>query len=396
VNDGKCETNTGATAQWLSGKTYDLEGLSVSISKPLCVGRSKKQFWYPNIMRFADGTLAMSIRTGDDRLTADEGLLIWSRDGGLTWSKPKPYTAQSFSYCPLPSGEFALLPHHLYKNKTPNGCKGHMNVIDAKGTVRLLKDGVTVAGFPRPFGSDPFNPKADVEEVAKQGRIPFFFNGIPLKARDGTYLTVIEGIYQNAKRMCTIVAESHDGFTWRFRSTVVDDGCDGEACLCYTSDGRLMCIIRRWPLYRQCFSSDEGRTWSEPVAMKKEGSVEPKLLVLQSGTIVLSGGRLGLYLWFNRDGSGKSWQTIDTLAHHNALLPQEVISPASPQNRGGTSSYTGIVEIEPDTFLCVYDRVPDTFRVRTHWKADPKDDNNNREKFSVYVVRVTVQNKQVK
>ncbi len=202
-----------------------------------------------------------------------------------------------------------------------------------------------VTGLPRPIGRDPFNPPADVAAVVKLGRAELSFNGTPLAVRDGSFLTIVYGIFGHAKRYSTLVAESKDGLKWHIRSTVADENCklpgiEGpcEACLCRLPDGRLMCVFRRgWETYGQCWSADDGRTWSEPVAMKKEGKVEPKLLVLPSGTVVLAGGRNGLYLWFNRDGSGKHWQVVDTLAHHNAMLPAEPISPTYPQNPGGTT-----------------------------------------------------------
>ena len=157
-----------------------------------------------------------------------------------------------------------------------------------------------------------------------------------------------------------------------------------------------MCVFRVGNApFGQSWSSDEGRTWSEPVAMKF-GTVEPRMLAQQSGTVILTGGRPGLYLYFNRDGSGKEWQPVDTLTHHNAFLPQEPIATdyaLSAQSTGGTSAYTGIIPIDANTFLYTYDRVPVSFKVRTGWKADPKDANNVRETFGIYVVRVTVERK---
>ena len=378
------------------GATYNLRGLQVTITAPQVVGRRTECFWYPNIMRFANGTLAMSIRVGDDRLTADDALLAWSRDEGRTWSDPKPYTCQSFSYLALPSGEMALLPHHLYKSA--DGCKAPITIINSKGVIRRVEDGVEIRGFSWPFGKDPFNPPEDVAKVASLGRVTLSFNGTPLRGKDGGFLTIVYGHFGNAKRLSTLLAESKDGLKWRIRATIADEACklsgvEGpcEACLGRLRDGRLMCVFRRgWETYGQCWSADEGKTWTEPVAMKKEGKVEPKLLVLPSGTAVLAGGRPGLYLWFDNSGTGKDWQTIDTLSHHNAYLPQEPIGTTHVQGAGGTSSYAGIVALDANTFLYVYDRVPAGFHVRTGWKADLKDAGNVRETFGVFITRVTV------
>ena len=248
---------TDAATQWSAGKSYDLGDQVIEISKPLCVGRSQKEFWYPNLARFADGVLAMSIRVGDDRLTEDNALVLWSRNGGLTWTEPKPYTAQSFSYLPLPSGEIALLPHHLYK--FPGGCKGPITIINSQGGMRRVEGGVEVTGLPRPTGRDPFNPPADVAAAAKLGRADSTSTACRWRARDGSFLTIVYGIFDGAKRFSTLVAQSQDGLKWHIRSTVADEHCklsgvEGpcEACLCRLSDGRLMCVFRRgWETYGQ-------------------------------------------------------------------------------------------------------------------------------------------------
>jgi hypothetical protein len=386
------------TMNWQTGKTYHLDSIKVTVSKPNCVGRDDKEFWYPNLMRFADGTLAMSIRTGDDRLTEDDAVLVWSKDNGLTWTEPKPYHAQSFCYLELPSGEFALLPHHMYRAE--DGCKGSITVIDKKGTIRLLKDGVRVTGWPRDvLLGDLGNPKDAVAAVEAQGHVYCLFNGTPFRLQDGTFLSGMYCNFVGAKRDSNVVLESRDGLNWRVRAVIADENCrlrgaEGpcELCLLMLPDKRLMCVFRRgWETYGQCWSTDEGRTWSEPVAMATGiGKVEPKLLALQNGTIVLAGGRPRLYAWFNLDQKGERWLPLDMTQHHNDLLPEVPVTDGI-QNDGGTSSYTGIVEIEPDTFLYVYDRVPDSYRVITHWKTRPEYKDNIRERFSIYIARVTIE-----
>ena len=53
--------------------------------------------------------------------------------------------------------------------------------------------------------------------------------------------------------------------------------------------------------------------------------MRPSLAVMKNGTVVLSGGRPGLYAWFNADGSGKDWQRVDIMAHHNAFAPRDAM-----------------------------------------------------------------------
>ena len=61
-----------------------------------------------------------------------------------------------------------------------------------------------------------------------------------------------------------------------------------EAATCRLKDGRLMTIFRLGSghPYGQVFSRDEGRTWTEPVALKGVFSVQPCLVVLKDGMVV--------------------------------------------------------------------------------------------------------------
>jgi hypothetical protein len=109
---------------------------------------------------------------------------------------------------------------------------------------------------------------------------------------------------------------------------------------------------------------------------EKVFSVQPSLAVLPDGTVCLSGGRPGLFLWLNRDGTGKGWDRIDMREHHNANRPREPILKADD-----TSSYTEVVAVGERHLLYVYDRIP------FGWRGVPE---GARETNSVWVVRVTL------
>ncbi len=47
--------------------------------------------------------------------------------------------------------------------------------------------------------------------------------------------------------------------------------------------------------YGQTFSDDDGRTWSEPIAMKEARSVQPSLAVMRDGSLAMTGGRPGIF-----------------------------------------------------------------------------------------------------
>jgi len=112
-----------------------------------------------------------------------------------------------------------------------------------------------------------------------------------------------------------------------------------------------MCIYRLDSnlTYGQTWSSDEGKTWTEAVECKGPRSVEPSLVVLKNGTVVLSGGRPGIKLWINGDGTGKEWQEVDINKHRNQFLLKN-----QKQNHS-TTGYTEMVAIDDTHLLYVYD-----------------------------------------
>ena len=141
-----------------------------------------------------------------------------------------------------------------------------------------------------------------------------------------------------------------------------------------------MCVFRleSGRPYGQSWRSDEGRTWTRPVAMDGVFSVQPSLAVLADGTVLLSGGRPCVFLWVNRDGTGRDWQAVDLRANHNRFVPDEPIRDPSRQS----SCYTEVVPVAGRAVLCIYDRIPHG------WSAIPKD---SRDANSVWVVRVSLE-----
>ena len=397
---------------WPKGKTYDLKGIKVTLSAPVLVGRSKEYFWYPQIKRLPNGDLVAIIRLGGDTVTADDAVAMWSRDGGLTWSSPRRFAGQSWSQLFLPSGDLLLLPFHLYRRPDYTNREyvaGVATLIPrGRSEIRQIKDGAKVTGWPRPEGA---TYRGDPEAERRLGLSSFCFDGQPLRLKDGRYLTTLYGTFEGPKRFSIVTAESEDGLNWKVRSTIADENCKlegregpGETTLCRLKDGPLMCVFRRngggsgisaFLPYGQTWSQDEGKTWSEPIAMTDARSVEPRHLVLEDGTVVLSGGRPGLHLWFNIDGTGKAWQSIDTLKHHNAYQPKEPIQPMERNDvdvdvehgkyyASRTSAYTEVIVLDDTNLVYIYDRWASTF------PDPPKQAQDAAQSFSIWVVRIAL------
>lgn len=147
-----------------------------------------------------------------------------------------------------------------------------------------------------------------------------------------------------------------------------------ESALIRAENGDLICIMRtgmtrQWganPLTDMesmliARSKDDGDTWD----VKQLGlpGVNPQLIRLQNGVLVLAYGRPGNNLAFSVD-DGYTW------GHELALTPADI----------KTSGYVAITEVEPNRILAVYDiHDTDTSGI---WLWEPKEVNGV---FGVFV-----------
>lgn len=364
-----------ATSRTTETRMIHLDGLDIELSPPALVVRRKGYCWFPSVDRAPDGRLLASMSTYADLHTdKPTAQFCWSDDGGRSWSAPvvgKPATAK----LPTEAGELLATPYYLRPG--PEGSmRGHYQVFPKGGRdVRLVEDGLSVTGWPRP----------DRSFDAKLGLSGFVFNSQAVRLKDVRHLATLYGHFADARRYALVAADSADGAKWAFRSVVADEKCplpgqEGpcEAALGRLADGQILCVFRlsSGARYGRTCSDDEGRTWQKPTVMPEAGSVEPRLAVLGDGTVVLSGGRPGLFLWLATDRKGQTWQKLDLQAHHNACVPDEPIAAADR-----TSSYTGLAVLDASTVLVVYDRIP------FGWAPIPADSSQTN---SVWAVRATV------
>jgi hypothetical protein len=80
-------------------------------------------------------------------------MVAWSRDGGLTWSKATP-ALYGESYVRLKNGDHLLLPYYLNPRKEGMGAPNQL-IPQGQQEIRVVKEGVTVTGWPRPDQSGP-------------------------------------------------------------------------------------------------------------------------------------------------------------------------------------------------------------------------------------------------
>ena len=303
---------------WRDSETVDLDGMRVTLSEPLLVGRRKGYFWFPNLWTMPNGELLSTISPVPDiHLSGVPYLVLWSRDGGLTWTEPQVSCDGGQTLLHMHSGDSILLPYDL--RPRPQGIGAPHNIIPTGQRVfDYVPTGVTITDMPSPVPL--IVPGLDV--------VSFSFNGETLWLQDGTYLATAYGHFEGDQRDSVVAVESTDGINWTFRSVIAGADCPvpgnggpSESAICRTSDGRIMCVFRvesRMPL-GQTWSNDEGRTWAPAVPMPGVFSVQPGLAVMADGAIALSAGRPGLYLWLNTDG-----RRPDLAADRHPRPPQQL------------------------------------------------------------------------
>ena len=138
-----------------------------------------------------------------------------------------------------------------------------------------------------------------------------------------------------------VAFSSNDTYHWEYLSIIANISDFNwstfgptESDISFLSDRRtLICVIRMdgdancdTGLYRYFYaarSSDGGRSWSKPSPMQGLGCVRPKLLLLNAGPLLLTGGRLcientkDILLWISLDGSARNWTSFSLTYHHN-------------------------------------------------------------------------------
>ncbi|MBI3941421.1 MAG: exo-alpha-sialidase [Chloroflexi bacterium] len=365
-----------------------IDGLRIILGDPIQVTEGVGHCWFASLTSFTTGELLIIHSAIADAESAIKGAPLFgvsvSSDGGQSWPTHYKTSQVCAIKIPRPDGSIVCTPYIVEPDppgQRRNFC-GDYTRFEARGRRFVVEPGaVHVTGFPR-----------DVAYMA--------FNGDALEL-EGRLLATMYGAFVGDKLGSAVVAESYDeGFNWRYVSTIagpeaVPDAPEGpdEASMIRLADGDLMCVMRvgsgaPWNLAR-AYCGDGGRTWSA-VDRLPAFSVEPSLRRLSNGTLVLSSGRPGIYLWVSTDPRGKSWRQIDLVQHHNmwAPGPEYTITPERSADReqrhaaDQTTAYTQLVEVEPNHLLMVYDRVP------FGWNPVPAD---STERSRIFVMPIQVE-----
>ncbi|MBI4558190.1 MAG: exo-alpha-sialidase [Candidatus Hydrogenedentes bacterium] len=351
---------------------YTLEGCVLEVDPPVEVGRAPGHFWFSYLHVIQGQDILCEVVLSDDKAQGKwPAALCLSRDGGKSWSRVRDIDSYGPVSTPLAAGRILFMPYETW----PISPADKRNAV-ADGTIVTLADDGSLTAQPTPVKYLSFPQDLADYHV---GEVYLFVNGNILSLKDRRLFATVYGKFAgDTKDSVWSVTSADHGFTWQFQS-VVASGKDltnltegaNESHTARLADGRLLTVYRTGSDYHKSYSSDEGETWSAPEPMPGVFRVEPQLVRLENGVLLLSGGRQGLYLWACTDGEGKKWEQFNLAEHHNRQVPDEAHRYTADFCEGKnvdppqSTSYTGMKAVGPNEVLISYDHLANG------WKGAP-------------------------
>jgi len=321
--------------------------------------------YFPSIQKLSTGELICDFSMDADHHDVEGAFwgYVISSDSGKTWGMRNTagmiFRETSYTRVPRPDGSLWMV----------SGYPLAENGVDFKNlrtvSVRIFNGGKSILferdvriTLPKPAARQ--KPDEEVKNFASLGPVKIkelaiaLFNGDIIESRDGGLLTMMYGKFEGDRYFRSFVVRfDKQGKACKYVTTIAGDAevvllpgeekTEGftEPRMIRLRDSRLFVVMRRGSnnmMYRS-WSEDDGKTWSKPESIGFRG-VEPCLLLMSNGVLVLTTGRPEpVTAYFSEDG-GSTWTGQVSLFKEKG------------------TRYTGIVEVAPDRLLVVYDHVP--------------------------------------
>ena len=340
----------------------------------------------PYMAKFPDGNLIATYTMDPDTQENPFFLSAYniSADNGAHWGRRYATLIQHIRMVFLP-GEpdslMAIASELMLKKQgdTQNLVGPYWLFKHGGAEVTMVQDGVRLVDWPWPNRRDPEAEGAQSPQPWDNQHVEPYISGSAIRSGHKWIATAFGRKGDAAVDSSMLISSEDGGKTWRYYATIADgdpahkddDRYEGanESSFIRLADGELMAVFRRgsgtqWPIGR-AYSHDEGETWSK-ADLLPAWSVEPHLIRAANGTIALATGRPQIYVWFSTDLRAASWESVNIVDHHNAMISDPSAHIASFRRPAGhhrpeydswqTTAYTSLVETSPNHLLLVYDR----------------------------------------
>ncbi len=373
------------TAQKIKYKSLDGTCAFIHLSEPVMVAQANQYekwgyFQFPLINKTDDGKLIVSWQMKEDshktygKNSGRECPPMMSKDGGLTWVPQDksfdvhnrnykvslndgctlqvitPQSKNVFLYSSFPDvvgkkGKYAF----YFQDSLPDELKGvYFKSIDVNRKTEIIHAKLLDPGLLR---------------YAIDGLMPIVWWGDIKKLEDNSLVAgIYPTFYMNNKGDINDVGVSFyrsqdNGRSWGVLGKIpfIRDGIAEidreygftEPTFEILKDSSFLCVMRSGsvsPMYKAT-SCDNGVTWTTPKPFTPNG-VNPQLLLLGNGVLVLASGRPGIQIRFSLDGMGCSWtDPIDMIPFMKA---------DKTYNRDVSCGYVSIVENDDNSFYLTY------------------------------------------
>jgi sialidase-1 len=258
---------------------------------------------FPVACMLKNGELAVVLRGGAPHVGIKGRLdLVTSNDSGRTWSAPRtavdtPGDDRNPAFGQLSDGTLVLAYAVASEGYDETGLRMEKAKFDGVYVIRSIDAGST---WTSPYkinivGSEDFSPFKKI-----------------IQLRDGTALMAILVEVGESGAWDSYLYRSRDnGKTWGDPSRIAVSY--EETALVSLPDGRLLAALKSEKGgLAVAYSSDKGRSWSEPKPLTRNGEHPGDLIVLRDGSVVLTYGErnrpYGVRALVSHDG-GSSWDS---------------------------------------------------------------------------------------
>ncbi len=305
-----------------------------------------KERQFPFIYKFGKNIFVSYCEHADEVVASPMDAMMISRDNGKTWKEKLRNNDFYISSMIKKEGVLYGIVYFTYPVSSTRERMIYWTSTN-NGKTWSKKDGVVKVHEGKQFKPDGIN--------GIWGSM-LFHRGMKVM-KDGSIQGLMYGNFEGERLYSSVWVKSTDNCaSWDIVSTIATgkpkayesvNNTEGycEPNFAITRDGSILCVMRissYLSLY-QSRSFDNGITWTNPTVLPgltgtALQSVDPQLLLMENGILVLTYGRPGTRIAFSTDGCGYEWDySTDTY-------------------QGQTTGYSGIIESKPGRLLLVSDQ----------------------------------------